>query len=90
MRSEREYPARTELDDNFSEIVGVSSPAKDAFVANSRPWLIASEVELLKISDRFHEEPNSIDDYSGNIPACSKGMLRILGDVRGVQYRHRE
>lgn len=76
----------TELDDDFSKVIWVSSPYKEPDIADF-PFILwlAPKLIFLYIRNTLHKKANREEDYSSNIPSGAKVGLTISCDIRRVQ-----
>jgi len=78
------------LNNNFTEIVGVSSPREESLVADCTFILdIAPESVFLYIADALHHEPNREKYYPSDISTRPKRMLMVLQNLGRVENRYR-
>jgi hypothetical protein len=81
----------TKLDNDLAEVVWMSAPRKEPFIANCSPVLmLRSEDILLNIADTLHDQADGIQYHASYIPPSAKCRLRILRDIRRVQNSHRK
>jgi hypothetical protein len=79
------------LDDDFSKIVGMSGPRKEANIADCTITTMGSaETILLDVGHALHDEANRPKDNPSNITTCPKSWLIELRDIGRVQQRYRQ
>ena len=89
-RERAECQSLTELNDDFSEVIGVSCPGEEAYITDSALILrLAPEDILLNVGDRFQYEANSEENDSSNVPSCTECRLRKPSDIWRVEDCYR-
>jgi hypothetical protein len=82
------HKSPTELDDDFSKVIGMARPREESDIADRTiAAMRASKTVLLDVGDALHDQPDRVQNYASNVSSGTECWLRELRDFWRVEDR---